>query len=149
MRHGLTPLRDAMRAHGTRVLDPRSPVARALRAWQATLVADLGGAGHLTTQQMTLVEIAARAKLMLDSIDTWLLSQATLVFARRRTVYPIVRERTALAAHLAQLLGQLGLERQAPKALTFHEYLAAHPPAADPHADPGANTARPAPPGHA
>jgi hypothetical protein len=122
--HGLTSLRETLREHGLRALDPRSPVVRALRAWRTELVADLGGAERLSTQQQTLVDLAAKVKLMLDSIDVWLLGQRSLVSGRLRSVYPVVRERTQLAEHLARLLSQLGLARATPPSKDLGAYLA-------------------------
>jgi len=104
--HGLYALR---RAH----LDPLSPryaAGRALAAWRSQLVADLGG--ELSVQQEKLVDLAARASLMLDTVDAWLFQQPSLVNKRRRVLLPVVKERQAVAEHLARLLERLGLERK-------------------------------------
>ena len=55
---------------------------------------------------------AYKSKLLLDSIDTWLLTQPTLVNVRKRSLIPIVLQRQTLADGLARYLTQLGLERR-------------------------------------
>ena len=61
---------------------------------------------------------------MLDSIDTWLLSQPSLINARKRSVIPVVLQRQALADGLAKYLAQLGLQRRH-KVKSLQEILAA------------------------
>src|SRR2546422_775484 len=76
-RHGLVTLKATLRALGPRVIDRRTRMGRALAAWRADLVRDLGG--DVTTAQTALVDLAVRTKLLLDSIDAWLLVQPSLV----------------------------------------------------------------------
>jgi hypothetical protein len=107
--------------------------------WRRELLAALGGEGQLTPQQLALVDVATRARMYVEHLDFWLLSQRSLVIARRRSVVPALRERTALADSLARTLAMLGLERRAPKVPTLEEYLAqrddgAEAPADDPPA---------------
>lgn len=108
-RHGLTRLRAAVRTLGPRVLDKRTTLGKALASWKADLVRDLGG--NPSTQQMALIELATRTKLLLDSVDAWLLVQPTLINRRRRSLIPAVQERQKLADGLVRTLGALGLER--------------------------------------
>lgn len=77
------------------------------------LIRDIGGPEAVSTQQIAVVDLAVKSKLLLDSIDAWLLTQPTLVNARKRSLLPVVRERQALADALSRYLGQLGLERKA------------------------------------
>lgn len=123
-RHGLVKLRAAVRGLGPRVVDRRTTLGRQLAAWKADLVRDLGG--DVSTQQAAIIDLAVRTKLLLDSIDAWLLVQPSLVNARKRALLPVVRERQSLADALARYLGQLGLERRARKVPTLAEYLAEH-----------------------
>jgi hypothetical protein len=109
-RHGLVTLRAAVRALGPRVIDRRTTLGKQLAAWRADLVRDLGG--DVSTQQAAIIELVVRTKLMLESIDAWLLSQQTLVLARKKALLPVVRERMQLSDALARYLGQLGLERK-------------------------------------
>jgi len=62
---------------------------------------------------MAVIDLSVKTRLLLDSIDAWLLTQPSLINARKRALLPAVRERQALADALARYLGQLGLERKA------------------------------------
>ena len=59
-----------------------------------------------------MVELALKTKLLLDSIDAWLLSQPSLVNARRRTLLPVVVQRQQLADALARYMNMLGLKHR-------------------------------------
>lgn len=102
-------------------VDGRTGVGRALSAWRADLVADLGG--DPSTAQLAVIDLAVKTKLLLDSIDAWLLTQPSLVNKRRRTLLPVVRERQSLADALARYLGQLGLERRVKPIPDLQAYL--------------------------
>ncbi len=110
-RHGLTALKRTVATLGGRVLDGRFAVARELREWRAGLERDLGG--DLSTQERVLVDLAVTQKLLLGSIDSWLLVQPSLVNARKRAVLPVVKDRQALVDSLSRIMGQLGLKRRA------------------------------------
>jgi len=97
---------------GSRAIDGRSSVGVALRRWKADLAQDLGGDDSISTQQETLIELAVRSKIMLDSIDACLLAQPSLINACKRTLIPLVLQRQTLADGLARYLSQLGLERR-------------------------------------
>ena len=56
--------------------------------------------------------MAVKTKLILHSIDVWLLQQPALIDKRKRALLPAVRERQALADALARYLAMLGLERR-------------------------------------
>ena len=70
-----------------------------------------------------MIDVAMRTKLMLDSIDAWLLSQPSLINKRKRTLLPVVRERTQLADSLARHLSALGLERRAKPTRSLQDFL--------------------------
>jgi hypothetical protein len=129
--HGLTTLQKAVKTLGARAIDPGSPVGRALMAWQRDLTQDLGGPETVTTAQRQVIEVAARTKLLLDSIDAWLFRQPRLVHWKTRSCYPVVVQRQQLANALVHHLETLGLERRGPKPVSLAEYLA-RPPAAPP-----------------
>ena len=112
-KHGLHTLKGAVRGLGSRVIDKRTTLGRALAKWRSDLIRDLGGRETISTQREALVDLAVKSKLILDSIDAWLLTQPSLVNARKRSLLPAVKERQQLADGLARYLGQLGLERVA------------------------------------
>jgi len=105
---------------GNKAIDKRTTLGKALAKWRADLIQDLGG--DVSTQQAALVDLAVKSKLLLDSIDTWLLTQPSLVNARKKALLPVVRERQTLADGLARYLAQLGLHRRV-KAASINDLL--------------------------
>jgi hypothetical protein len=81
-----------------RVIDRRTMLGRQLATWRENLVRDLGG--NVSTQQSAVIDLAVRTRLLLDSIDAWLLEQPSLVNRRKRALLPAVRERQLLAMRL-------------------------------------------------
>ena len=122
-KHGLSTLKRAVKTLGARAIDARTKVGRALLQWRDDLVADLGGPEAVSTQQVAIVDLAVRTKLLLHSIDNWLLTQPSLINARKKSLLPAVRERQALADGLARYLAQLGLERRANPVPTLAQYV--------------------------
>lgn len=119
---GLFTLRRALIDLGSRAIDGRSSVGVALRKWKADLIQDLGGEDSISTQQQTLIELAARSKIMLDSVDNWILAQPTLVNARKKTILSVVQQRQVIADGLIRIMKDLGLERRS-KEVTLKDYL--------------------------
>ena len=110
--HGLTTLKKAVKELGGRAIDKRTSIGRALEQWRMDLVHDLGGMDGTSTQQRQIIDLAVKTKLILDSIDAWLVVQRSLVNHRRRVVYPVVLQRQQLADALARYMNQLGLEKR-------------------------------------
>jgi hypothetical protein len=138
-------MRRTLKELGVRgAFDPESDVGRALLGWREDLVRDLGGPEVITTQQLTLVDIAMRSKVLLDSVDDWLLRQPSLVSYRHKTLFPVVVQRQSIANGLAHYLSLLGLERRGPKPVSLSEYLSTRP--RDAHA-PEASSGTPDEPG--
>ena len=122
-RSGFSRLKSTLRRLGPRTIDRRTSLGKHLAAWRADLLADLGGEGALSTQQRALVDVIVRQKLLLESVDAWLLVQPSLVNGRKRALLPVVRERQGLADSLARYLVQLGLERRAKPVPSLDDYL--------------------------
>jgi hypothetical protein len=122
-RSGLHGLMHTVSVHGMAALDGRSKAMRSVSAWKESLLVDLGGAANVSTQKMVLVDLAARTKLFVDHVDSWLVQQESLVNKRKRSILPILRERMALADSLTRLMCQLGLERQARPVKPLHEFI--------------------------
>jgi hypothetical protein len=126
--HSMTVLKraiDEVASRGRKVVDMRTRLGKELMRWRGELEADLGGPEQLSTQQQALIDISMRTKLLLDSVDAWLLRQPNIIDKRRRQLYPIVQQRTALADALARYLGTLGISRVARQA-KLSDYLAAN-----------------------
>lgn len=124
MKHGLTTMKKVLHQLADRAIDGRTSVGKALGEWRAELVRDLGGPDHVSTQQAAIIDLAVKTKLLLDSIDAWLLTQPSLVNKRRRALLPVVRERQQLADALARYMVSLGLERRHAPVKSLAEYLA-------------------------
>ena len=119
---GLYTLRRELIDLGSRAIDGRSSVGVALRRWKADLIRDLGGKDSISTQEETLIELAARSKIMLDSVDNWILGQPTLINSRKKTMLSVVQQRQTIADGLTRTLKELGLKRVT-KNLTLAELL--------------------------
>jgi len=109
---------------GLHVIDRRTRWGQALAQWRTDLINDLGGTESVSTGQLTVIDLACKTRLLLDSVDAWLLRQPSLINQRRRCLYPVVRERQALADSLARYMDQLGLERRAKPVPSLSDYLA-------------------------
>src|SRR5439155_184116 len=84
---------------GKRALPPRSTaLGRALHEWRTSLIADLGGVDTISTQQLALVDLAVRTKLLVDSVDAYVLGMPSPVNRQRRCLHPGVRERAGNAS---------------------------------------------------
>jgi hypothetical protein len=125
-RHGLTPAKKAVRKYGTGALDQRTTEARELARWKAALVEDLGGVDVISTQQETLIELAARQIVLLHLIDNWVFAAPEQrVFRKRsKTVYPLTKERQRIADALARYMAQLGMDRRARKGRNLGDWVA-------------------------
>jgi hypothetical protein len=66
----------------------------------------------VSTQQLALVDLAVRSKLLVDSVDAYVLAMPSPVNRRSRALHRVVRERSALVGQLQSILRDLGLERQ-------------------------------------
>ncbi len=122
-KHGLHSLKRAVCGFDMGKLDRRYRVFRVLAEWRSELIRDLGGQENLSTQQVAIVDLVAKSKLLVDSLDAWLLKQPSLINARKKSVLPVLRERQQLVDSLARILGQLGLERKAKPVPALSEYL--------------------------
>ncbi len=123
-KHGLTRQKAAFNRRGIHALDGRTKAARELLRWRAELVADLGGEEAISTQQQAVVDLAVRTKVLLDSVDAWLLQQPSLVNKRKKALLPVVSQRQGLADALSRYMGQLGLKRTPKPVPRLAEYIA-------------------------
>ncbi|NGZ11154.1 MAG: hypothetical protein CV088_17535 [Nitrospira sp. LK70] len=122
-KHGLTTLKKAVRVLGGRAIDRRTALGRALEDWRQSILQDLGGVDQTSTQQRQVIDLAVKTKLILDSIDAYLVKQPSLVNHRKRMVLPVVIQRQQMADALARYMTQLGLERKVKVLPSLSEYL--------------------------
>ncbi len=100
LKHGLSFAKRALTRYGSRAIDQRTHFAKELAKWRRGLVQDLGG--DVSTQQDALVDLCCKNKLLLDSVDAWLLTQKSIINKRNKCLYPVVRERQVLADSLSR-----------------------------------------------
>lgn len=125
LRSGVYTLKRAVQTLGSRALPPRrTALGRELREWRDALVADLGGPEAISTQHAALVDLAVRTKLLVDSVDAYVLAMPSPVNRQRRCLHPVVRERASLVNQLQSILRDLGLERRAHPVPDLTSYLA-------------------------
>jgi hypothetical protein len=118
---GVYRLKTALRAPK---LNGRTSLARTVKARTAELVDALGGAALLSVQQRMLVDDVVRTKILLDSVDYHLLAQESPLVGRtgRKTLQPVAKDRMTLAAHLRDVLRDLGLERRGSQPSALDRY---------------------------
>ena len=123
-RSGVYTLKKAVRTLGSRALPAKSTaLGRALHEWRTSLIFDLGGEDVVSTQQLALVELAVRTKLLVDSVDAYVLAMPSPVNRQKRALFAVVKERQALVGQLQSLLRDLGLERKARDVQDLDSYL--------------------------
>jgi len=113
-------MRRALTQVGYNAIDKRTSIGKALEKWRADLIHDLGG--DVSVQQSAIIDLAIKSKLLLDSIDAWLLIQPSLINKNKRALLPVVVQRQALADGLAKYLAMLGLERRS-KEVSLQDYV--------------------------
>ncbi len=97
-------------------------IGRALRSFARDLREQLGG--DVTRAQEALIEQATRVQFLLWVVDSYIAESGSVVNKRKRTLFPIVRERQSLADSLTRTLTALGLERRARPTEGLQAYLA-------------------------
>jgi len=78
---------------------------------------------EVSTQELAIVDAAVNTKLLLDSLDAWLLQQSSLINARKRSLYAVVLQWQQLAIARARYMGPLGLKRRAKPSQSSSELL--------------------------
>lgn len=128
-RSGVHTLKKAVQTLGSRALpSKRTALGRALHEWRDALIDDLGGVATISTQQAALIDLAVRTKLLVDSVDAYVLAMPSPVNRQRRCLHPVVRERQSLVSQLQSILRDLGLERCARNVPDLTAYLASKAP---------------------
>lgn len=125
-KHGLTTLQAALKEAGTGEgwIDRLGEVGVELRQWRATLIADLGGDEMISAMERSIVDLATQTYLLLSSVDKFLLEQPSLVNKSRRSLFPVVQQRQALADALARYMAQLGFKKRSRPVGTLASLLA-------------------------
>lgn len=124
--HGLNTLKRAVKELGSRTIDKRTKYGRALYVWRGQLIDDMGGEHTVTAAQLQVIDSAIKTKLMLDSVDAYILGLGDKIINKRnRCLYPVVQQRSVLANDMLRFLSALGLERRAASVPTLESYIEA------------------------
>lgn len=115
----------ALTRFGCHALDGRTRIAKSVDELRASLVNDLGGPSALSRQREMLLNLTLRTHLLLESLDAFIFSMPSPVNKRKRSVWPLIQQRQALADGLARYLSLLGLERLAKPAPTLQQFIVA------------------------
>lgn len=121
-RKNRTALKGLVKIQGLWEIDKRSLAARQLIRWKKQLVLALGGEGEISPQRMCLVDLAARTRLFIESLDAFLCGEQSLLNKKGKSVLPVLMQRQTLADSLTKILKTLGLNRQHGKILSLKEY---------------------------
>jgi len=130
-KHGLGSLKQALKVRGMNALDRRTSPVRLMESFRSELLVSLGGEDALSAQELALIEMVVRTKLLLDHCDSFLLGLPSVINRKRRSFVPLVRERMQLQDSLARLLGQLGVARRQKPVPSLAEYLQREQPPED------------------
>ena len=121
-RHGLSTMKRAIDRLGARAIPGNTKLAYALKKWRQDLIEDLGGEASVSVQQRTIIEFASTARLMISSVDAWIVNQPSML-TRERKIMPVVMQRQVLVDSLVRLLSTLGLERREKPVRSLEEIL--------------------------
>ena len=116
-------LRKQLSVLTTRKLDGRTALGNALREFRQDLIADLGGPSEVTRAQEEVIEVCARTKVLLDSIDDFLFQQKSIINKSKRQLIPIALQRQIYADSLVKNLEKLGLQRKVKPMQDLTSYL--------------------------
>ena len=109
----LDTVESAAKKAGGSWLDQLGAVGVTLREYRSALIQDLGGEDAISTAQRMAVDIIVRDKLLLDSIDAFVLGLKSPINKSRRAPFDIVTKRFSMAHGVMTRLQMLGLERRA------------------------------------
>ena len=120
-KHGLYAARrllGEMDRAGAAIAD--SDVAPALAAWKDSVVDALGGQEAMSPQLETVIDVAARTKLILDAIDRFIFTPAknkgrgSRIFNQtRKSLTRLAEQRGSITNALVSYMNVIGLERRA------------------------------------
>jgi hypothetical protein len=111
-KHGHYSRKAALMQIGFDGIDKRTAAGRELALRREAIYMDLGGKVTVSQIKSDLVERYMRLCILIDSLDSWLFAQPTLINKRKRTLLPIVRERAQLEDTALRLANAIGLERR-------------------------------------
>lgn len=118
--HGAWSLK---RALNTGRLDMRSEAGQAVKRLRAQLVADLGGADTLSTQERLLVDRIVKKVLIVEALETYALRRKSLFKRNGELIGCLGRHYLAYSEALRRDLLAVGLQRRAKDVPNLSDYL--------------------------
>lgn len=109
-------------------VDCRTTVGQAMSVYRADLLASLGGADSLSQQELTLIDLIVKDKMLLDTLDAYLLTVGCFS-KRKKAAFPILANRMQISDSLTRKLQALGLARRARPLNSLAQLLAGPVPA--------------------
>ena len=94
-------------------IDILGEVGVELKAWKMAISQDMGGDENISAMERSIIDLATKTFLMLQSVDKFLLEQPSLVNKSKRQLFPVVLQRQQVADALARYMGQLGIKKRA------------------------------------
>ena|SRR5687768_16322147 len=74
-------------------IDSLGEVGVELKAWQAAIIQDMGGEENISAMERSIIDLATKTFLMLQSVDRFLLQQPSLVNKSKRQLFSVVLQR--------------------------------------------------------
>ena len=84
----------------------------------------MGGEANINAMERSIIDLATKTFLMLQSVDKFLLEQPSLVNKSKRQLFPVVLQRQQVADALARYMGQLGIKKRARPTQSLGDLLA-------------------------
>jgi hypothetical protein len=119
----VTKLKAALKAVPLTAIDRRTTLGAEVFRRREQILSDKGGAENVSELMLDLIDRYLRSTILLESIDSFLFQQTTLVNRKKKSLLPLVQQRTQLVDSSLRLAQAIGLERVKPKR-RFSEYVA-------------------------
>jgi hypothetical protein len=126
IKHGLITLERQQKERRSGPFDNRTKAAQNARKVQQGLIADMGGADHISTAAMVLIEITARDIAYLDETDRRIfktIKEYPKAKASPKFLAMLYSYRQPIITNISKNLLALGLDKKPPPQKTLEELL--------------------------
>jgi hypothetical protein len=91
--------------------------------WRRNIEADAGGREQLSQLKQFQLERLLVTEVLIQSLDSWLLQQKSIINRRKKSAIPLLEQRSRLAETSLKLCAAIGLQRQSREVPSLSEYL--------------------------
>src|SRR5690242_16926194 len=97
-RSGLYAVQNTLKAIGNQDhwIDSLGEIGLELKAFQSAIIQDMGGDENISAMERSIIDLATKTFLMLQTVDRFLLEQPSLVNKSKRQLFPVVLQRQTL-----------------------------------------------------